>query len=221
MCIFLCFLKTIYLYLDFTFCVIKFTIPLLGIAFVILLTSSIQSISADHTEPGIGIFKDAANVNYVDTEGSKYQIYMYAVIRNGDGQLITVTESTKSGAYIPHELTDHVFDTLMGQKEIVVIDNIKYEKVQYAFSPTLEERWVGLYPIFSENLNIKYEVDENVRAKIDKKIKDYSIWKVHYCATFEGHGYRCIPVFQTLIPTMTLEPNDTPNQIWTILRELG
>ena len=200
---------------------IKFTIPLLGIAFVILLASSIQSISADHTEPGIGIFKDAANVNFVDTEGSKYQIYMHAVIRNGDGQLITVTESTKSGAYIPHELTDHVFDTLMGQKEIVVINNIKYEKVQYAFSPTLEERWVGLYPIFSENLNIKYEVDENVRAKIDKKIKDYSIWKIHYCADFEGHGYRCVPIFQTLIPTMTLEPNDTPNQIWTILRELG
>ena len=200
---------------------IKFTIPLLGIAFVILLASSIQSISADHTEPGIGIFKDAANVNFVDTEGSKYQIYMHAVIRNGDGQLITVTESTKSGAYIPHELTDHVFDTLMGQKEIVVIDNIKYEKVQYAFSPTLEERWVGLYPIFSENLNIKYEVDENVRVKMDKKIKDYSIWKIHYCATFEGHGYRCIPIFQTLIPTMTLEPNDTPNQIWTILREVS
>ena len=221
MCIFLCFLKTIYLHLDFTFCVIKFTIPLLGIAFVILLASSIQSISADHTEPGIGIFKDVTTVNFVDTEGSKYQIYMHAVIRNGDGQLITVTESTKSGAYIPHELTDHVFDTLMGQKEIVVINNIKYEKVQYAFSPTLEERWVGLYPIFSENLNIKYEVDENVRVKMDKKIKDYSIWKIHYCATFEGHGYRCIPIFQTLIPTMTLEPNDTPNQIWTILRELG
>jgi len=56
---------------------------------------------------------------------------------------------------------------------------------------------------------------------MDKKIKDYSIWKIHYCATFEGHGYRSIPIFQTLIPTMTLEPNDTPNQIWTILRELS
>jgi len=201
--------------------VIKFTIPLLGIAFVILLASSIQSISADHTEPGIGIFKDATNVNFVDTEGSKYQIYMHAVIRNGDGQLITVTESTKSGAYIPHELTDHVFDTLMGQKEIVVINNIKYEKVQYAFSPTLEERWVGLYPIFSENLNIKYEVDENVRAKIDKKIKDYSIWKIHYCATFEGHGYTCIPVFQVLVPTMTLDQDDVVTHQWTILRVMN
>ena len=213
--------KFIYLHLDFTFCVIKFTIPLLGIAFVILLASSIQSISADHTEPGIGIFKDESLVTLIQTQNTNYLVYLQIQVRNGDGQLINVTESTKSGAYIPHELTDHVFDTLMGQKEIIVIDNIKYEKVQYAFSPTLEERWVGLYPIFSENLNIKYEVDENVRVKMDKKIKDYSIWKIHYCATFEGHGYRCIPIFQTLIPTMTLEPNDTPNQIWTILREVS
>jgi len=70
MCIFLCFLKTIYLHLDFTFCMIKFIIPLLGVVFVILLTGSIQSISADHTEPGIGIFKDATNVNIVDSERS-------------------------------------------------------------------------------------------------------------------------------------------------------
>ena len=141
MCIFLCFLKTIYLYLDFIFSVLKFLIPLLGIIFVILLTNSIQSISADHTEPGIGIFKDATNVNIVDSErssiplenveGSKYKIFMHAVIRNVDGHLITTIENTANGAYIPHKITDHVFDTLMGKKEIVTIDNIKYEKVQY------------------------------------------------------------------------------------------
>ena len=200
---------------------IKFTIPLLGIAFVILLASSIQSISADHTEPGIGIFKDESLVTLIQTQNTNYLVYLQIQVRNGDGQLINVTESTKSGAYIPHELTDHVFDTLMGQKEIIVIDNIKYEKVQYAFSPTLEERWVGLYPIFSENLNIKYEVDENVRVKMDKKIKDYSIWKIHYCATFEGHGFSCIPIFQDLVPLMTLEQHDIITHQWTILRILN
>ena len=120
--VFLYFLKTIYLHLDFTFYVIKFIIPLLGVVFIILLTSSIQSISADHTEPGIGIFKDATNVNIVDNEGSKYKIFMHVVIRNVDDRLITTIENTAKGAYIPHELTDHVFDTLMGQKEIVVIE---------------------------------------------------------------------------------------------------
>ena len=54
------------------------------------------------------------------------------------------------GFVIPHQVTDHVFDTLMGKKEIVTIDNIKYEKVQYTFSPTLEQRTVKYYPIFEE-----------------------------------------------------------------------
>jgi len=219
MYVFLCFLKTIYLHLDFTFYVIKFIIPLLGVVFVILLTGSIQSIYADHTESGIGIFKDDVNVNFVDSQGSKYQIYMHAIIRNGDGQLISVTESTANGAYIPHKITDHVFDTLMGQKEIVVIDNIKYEKVQYVFNPTLIQRTVGYYPIFSE-LTVKYDVEEGAYKKMNEVKKNYSINKIHYCAEFDGHGYRCIPIFQVLIPTITLEPHDTPYQQWTILREL-
>ena len=198
----------------------KFAIPLLVIMFLVLMNGSVKMVSGDHLEPDLGIFKNELEVNHIPSEDSKYKIYLIVEIRNAKGELISITE-TMRGKIIPHEITDYSFDKSLGQKEIIIIDNIKYEKVQYAFSPTLEERWVGLYPIFSENLNIKYNVDENVRAKIDKKIKDYSIWKVHYCATFEGHGYRCIPVFQTLIPTMTLEPNDTPNQIWTILRELG
>ena len=48
----------------------------------------------------------------------------------------------------------------MGEKEIVTIDNIKYEKVQYTFSPTLEQRWMGMYPIFEEvPIKIKVEGD--------------------------------------------------------------
>ena len=198
---------------------IKFLIPLLGIIFAILLTNSIQSISADHTEPGIGIFKDATNVNIVDSEGSKYKIFMHAIIRNVDGHLITTIENTANGAYIPHKITDHVFDTLMGQKEIVTINDIKYEKVQYMFTPTLVQRTLGYYPIFSE-LTVELEVEEDVYTKMNKEKKDYSIWKIHYCAYFDVHGYRCIPIFQVLTPTLTLEPNDIPTQQWTILREL-
>ena len=196
---------------------IKFTIPLLGIVFVILLTSSVQSISADHTEPGIGIFKDDTIVNFVDTEGSKYQIYMHTIIRNVDGQLITITESTANGAYIPHELTDRVFDTLMGEKEIVVIDNIKYEKVQYTYTPPLEFRAILLYPIFSE-IDFRLEVDAERMAKN----QEYAHWKIDYCAIFEDpHNHRCIPIFQVLMPNMTLEPGDVVTHYWTILREIS
>ena len=193
---------------------------LIGVIFVALITASVQFAYADHTEPGIGIFKDATNVELIETTDTEYQVYLQIQVRNGNGQLISITESTMTGAYIPHELIDRVFDTLMGQKEIVTIDNIKYEKIQYILSPTLEERTIGYYPIFSE-LTVQFEVEENVYTKMNEKEKDYSIWKIHYCAEFDGHGYRCIPIFQVLMSTLTLEPSDTPTQQWTILRELS
>ena len=64
-------------------------------------------------------------------------------------------------------------------------------------------------------------MEKDALAKMNEKIKDYSIWKIHYCATFEGHGYQCIPIFQILVPNMTLEPHDVVTQQWTILRELN
>ena len=198
----------------------KFTIALLGVIFVTLIAGSIQSISADHLEPGQGIFKEESDVELVTTHGSNYQIYLQTVFRNGNGQLINVSETIEIGMYIPHKITDHVFDTLMGKKEIITIDNIKYEKVQYIFSPTLEQRWTGFYPIFSE-IPLEFKYEEGAVAKMNKKIKNYSIWKIHYCAAFEGHGYTCIPVFQALVPTMTLEPDDVVTQQWTILREMN
>ena len=201
----------------------KFTILLLSAVFVTLITCSIQSISADH-ETGEGIFKNENEVELVTTTNTNYQVYLQAVLRNGDGQLINVTENTSTAAYIPHEISDHVFDTFMGEKEIITIDNIKYEKVQYTFSPTLEQRWMGMYPIF-EQIKIHIAVEGDALIEMNKKIKDYSLWKIHYCADFAdiGHhdGLQCIPVFQVLVPTLTLEPTDVVIQQWTILRELN
>ena len=198
----------------------KFIVLLSSIMFISLMANSIQSTYADHTEPGTGVFEDEERVTLIVTTNTEYLVYLQIQVRNGDDQLISVTESTANGAFIDHELTDHVFDTLMGQKEIVVIDNIKYEKVQYMFNPTLIQRTVGYYPIFSE-LDVQYDVEEGAYKKMNEVKKDYSINKIHYCAEFDGHGYRCIPIFQTLIPTMTLEPHDTPYQQWTVLRELN
>jgi len=195
---------------------------LLGAVFVALTACSIQSISADH-ESGKGIFKNESEVNLVTTENTNYQVYLQAVLRNGDGQLISVTENTQTGAYIPHEISDYVFDTLMGEKEIIIIDNIKYEKVQYMFSPTLEQRWMGMYPIFEE-IRIKFDFEGDALVQLNKQNKDYSLWKIHYCADFSsiGHdGLQCIPIFQVLIPTMTLEPTDVITHHWTILRAMN
>ena len=205
------------------FCMKWLVMPLLGVICVVLLAGSIQSISADH-ESGKGIFKNEHEVELVTTENTNYQVYLQAVLRNGDGHLINVTENIKTAAYIPHEISDYVFDTLMGEKEIITIDNIKYEKVQYAFSPTLEQRWMGMYPI-SEQININIKVEGDALVQMNKKIKDYSLWKIHYCADFAdiGHpdGLQCIPVFQVLVSTITLEPTDVITQQWTILRDMS
>ena len=202
----------------------KFTVLLLSAIFVALIAGSVQSISADH-ESGKGIFKNESEVNLADTKNTNYQVYVQAVHRNGDGHLISVIESTANAGHISHKLTDYIFDTLMGEKEIVTIDNIKYEKVQYMFTPTLEQRWMGMYPILGNPITININVEGDALVQINEINKDHNVWKIHYCADFTniGHpgGVQCIPIFQVLVPTMTLEPTDVINQQWTILRELN
>ena len=197
--------------------------PLLGVIFVALVACSIQSISADH-ETDKGIFKDRSEVNLADTKNTNYQVYLQVVHRNGDGQLISIIESTANAGHISHKLTDDIFDTLLGKKEIIIIDNIKYEKVRYTFSPTLEQRWMTMYPIL-EQITININVEGDARVQINEKIKDHNIWKIHFCADFAniGHpgGIQCIPIFQVLVPTMTLEPTDVITNHWTVLRELN
>ena len=156
-----------------------FLIQLLSITFVLLITGSIQSVTADHLEPGQGIFKNERAIEAVPTNDSNYQIYLQTVLRNGDGQLITVVERMH-GWIITHQITDHIFDTLMGKKEIITIDNIKYEKVQYTSSPTLVQRTVDIYPIFEEipleQFTI-YDMDEDALAEMKKDIRDHYRWK--------------------------------------------
>ena len=198
----------------------KFTTALLSVIFVTLIAGCIQSISADHLEPGQGIFKDKEQLNKTTTKDSKYKIYLQSVIRNENGNLISIVESNVNGPYVPHKLTDDVFDTLMGKKEIITIDNMKYEKVQYVFNPTHKERLYSIFPIFSENP--LPPIDHTVaHEKMHEKNIEVSSWRNNYCTTFKEHGYDCVPIFQVLAPSLTLEPHSVLNQQWTILRDLN
>ncbi len=198
----------------------KFTITLAIITCIILTINSIPSIFADEHFPIEGLFKKQGEVNIVTSKDTNYLIYLQLVIRNADGQLINITESTATGAFVPHPITDHVFDTLMKGEEVINIDGVEYEKGQWEHSPSLEHRFLALYPIYSE-ITIDLVVDPNDNtSKMYEKEKDYSIWKIHYCANFEQYGYNCIPVFQVLTPTMVLEPTDTVHKQWTVLRML-
>jgi len=81
------------------YCVGKFTVVLLSTVFLTLIACFVQSVVADHDEPGNGIFKDSGDVNLMTTnEESKWQVNLQTILRTGDGQLINVTESTANAA---------------------------------------------------------------------------------------------------------------------------
>ena len=191
----------------------------LSVIFVTLIAGSVQSVAGDHLEPGQGIYVSHGMVNLVQTKDTNYEVYLHVITRTGDGQLISVVENMMDAAYIPHEITDHIFDTKMGKKEIVTVDNIKYEKVQVTMKPTLEHRFVLLYPIFAE---IPFTIETTAeREAVMSKDREHARWSIDYCAIFEGHDYACIPIFQAMVPNMTLEPDNDVIQYWTILRELN
>ena len=153
---------------------------------------SIQLISADHLEPGLGIFKNEKEINTISTEYSKYQIYVTVEIRNVQGELISITEATR-GIHIAHEITDYTFNEKLGEKEIITIDNIKYEKHQFMVSHDFPEDIVKL------------------------KTK----WTFPICGEIGGHSDVCVPVFQVNTDAVYIEEDDNAKNYWTVLREMN
>ena len=176
----------------------EFVIPLLGTIFVLLLVDSTESVAADHLEPGKGIFNSENQVNLILDKDSKYRIHLIVEVRNAQGQLISVTEKT-GGNVIPHKITDHVFDDLMGEKEIVTIDDIKYEKVQYSGKPDMK-KLVEIYNRPSHYIGH---------------------WVVTLCSTIDNHGYTCIDPFSTSTAFVSLVEDNVVQNHWTILRILN
>ena len=175
-----------------------FVIPLLGVMFVLLLTYSVESVTADHSELGEGIFINENQVNVISDKDSKYKIHLIVEVRNAQGQLISVTEKT-GGNVIPHKITDHVFDDLMGEKEIVTIDDVKYEKVQYSGKPDMK-KLVEIYNRPSHYIGH---------------------WVVTLCSTIDNHGYTCIDPFSTSTAFVSLVEDNVVQNHWTILRILN
>ena len=156
--------------------------------FTVLIAGSIQNVLATHDLEEI--FKRTPIKN------SEYHFHLQLVYRDADGGLISVTEAT-NGYYIPHDITDESFDTCFGpnicKKEIVVIDNKKYEKVQYTQKYSLENRSAVMFIIVAKlTVTDGYEI-KNVNA----------------------------PIFQAFVPLVWLEKNDVVNTQWTIFRVLN
>jgi len=159
-----------------------FKIMLMSI-FTILILGYIQDVLAE----------DITNMlKPVSIKNSEYQFHLQVVLRDGDGGLISVIETT-NGYYIPHDVTDDAFDYYFGKKEIVVVDNIKYEKVQYTEKYSLD---LPLKLMFFIPANLKVSYGSEI-VMIDANI------------------------FQAFVPLVYLEDNTVINTQWTILRELN
>ena len=170
----------------------KLTVVLISVIFTTLITGSIQLISADHLEPGLGIFKNEKVINTISTEDSKYQIYLMVVIRNAQGELISITEATR-GIHIAHEITDFVFNEKLGEKEVIMIDNIKYEKHQFMVSHDFLED----------------------RVKLKAK------WTFPICGEIGGHSDVCLRIFQVKTAAMYIDEDGDVKNYWTVLREMN
>ena len=180
-----------------------FATLLLSVIFVTLIAGSVQSINADHVlKDGKGIFKDQDHQNFAKTtdSNSKYQIHLQVEIRNAQDQLISIAE-TSHGNYIPEGISDLLFYEKLGKKEIVTIDNIKYEKVQYTntlfYSAVAPNIWSSE---FSHYLGL---------------------WVVQLCGVYDGHEDRCVPIFQANTSVGLITKDDVVVNQWTILRELN
>ena len=157
-----------------------FKIMLISV-FTALIAGSIQDVLAqDITD----IFEP------VPIKNSEYQFHLQVILRDAGGGLISVTEST-NGYYIPHEITDQIFDNDFGEKEIVIVNNIKYEKVQFT-----EQYSLDLPLKFMFFIPIAIEVSDGLKTII----VDANI-------------------FQAFVPLVYLEENNVINTQWTILRE--
>ena len=205
--------KITYLCPNLIFSVKKISKVLSITILTLFIAGSAQSISADHLKSdGNGIFTNQNDVNpLVSEKDSKYKIHLQVVVRDAQGQLISVLESS-GGQYLQHELTDDLFDQRLGEKEIITIDGVKYEKVRITDTPTINQRLVGLYPILTET-------PMEINIKTSKQQEWLAAWKIHYCADFVEHGIQCVPIFQTLAPTAALTEDDIVVNQWTVLRE--
>ena len=173
----------------------KIVISLLGTIFVLLLVDSTESVAADHLEPGEGIWKDENRVNLVTTKDSKYQVHLQVEVRNAQGQLISITETSYVN-HIPHEITDNTFDTILGKKEIITIDNVKYEKVQYTGTLDIEQ-------LLPPSMKPSHFIGN---------------WVISLCKVFDKHGYTCIAPWQANSSFVSLEEDDIVENHWTVLR---
>ena len=138
----------------------------------------------------------------------KYELYLQTVVRDGQGQLLSVSESGigwivissfPDGVQIP-DLVDYVIDNnVLAEKKIISIDSVKYEKIQFQTETVIDNT-----------------VLTNLGAA---KVGMFSgtMWK--FCADFkEEYGYQCVSLLEARTPQIHIAEGDIVTNQWTVLR---
>ena len=62
-----------------------FAMVLLGVIFVALITNTVSSIAVDDSGGNNVVSEHVDKLNIVPTKDSKYEVYMYVIVRNAQG----------------------------------------------------------------------------------------------------------------------------------------
>ena len=180
----------------------EFTVAL-NISLIVLIVCSVQSVTADDAT--------LIGVDIIPTKDSELQVHLQVIIRDSQGQLVSVTESTSGwttialhgktipgivmvdGKQVVTNLVDNVFNEET-EKEIIIVDGTEYEKVQ----------WI--------------DTKSSCEAKECEDIQNIGTWNINFYGDFDEFGFLNIPLFQAMTSNVILENNDSITNQWTILR---
>ena len=148
----------------------------------------------------------------VDLAGlERYEVYLQSVVRDAQGQLLSVSESTvgwvlitsfSDGVQIPGLLDTLVDNNIIAEKKIITIDNVKYEKIQFQTEKVVDHRMLTSLGT----------------AKVG--MSSGTLWK--FCGDFKGeYGHQCIPTFKAKTPQIHIAEGNVLTNQWTVLRVMN
>ena len=190
----------------------KFDGVMLSAIIITLIFSSTQTIIADD-KPNVKTHTLDPDINL------RYEVYLQTTIRDAQGQLLSVSESIigwvtittfPDGKSMP-DLVEQVFNhNILDEKEVVTIDNVKYEKIQF-FNKLLIDH--------NKLLNVNPATNLYTGGKIGTS--SGSVYNI--CMDFNeiGYGHLCGPFVAAGMPLIHLAEGNILTDQWTILRVIN
>ena len=138
----------------------------------------------------------------------KYELYLQTVVRDTNGQLLSVSESGigwivissfPDGVQIPGFI-DYLMDNdVLAEKKIISIDNVKYEKIQFHTETVVDSMALTSLGAANEGM--------------------FSGIKWNFCGDFKKeYGEQCVPLLEARTPQIHITEGNVVTNQWTILR---